>query len=117
MRVQVDQPGRDDVALYVAHFARVDEIVADLGNLSTGERHVGHAVDVLGRVDHAPALQDQIVGHVVSRSDARVYRAQCSIRRSRNLPHFSSSLMAMNSSALCAWSIEPGPQTTVGIPA
>src|SRR5262249_45231037 len=42
---------------------------------------------------------------------------QCSIRRPRNVPHFSSSARAMNSSALCAWSIVPGPITTDGIPA
>ena len=67
VRVQVDQAGRDDVALHVAHFGRVAEIVADLRDLAAGERHVGDAVDVLRRVDDAPALQDEIVGHDVSR--------------------------------------------------
>src|SRR5262249_32851540 len=37
--------------------------------------------------------------------------------RSMNTPHFASSLSATNSSALCAWSIEPGPITTEGMPA
>jgi hypothetical protein len=67
MRVQVDQPGRDHVALHVANFRCIAQIVADLGDLAARECHVGDAVDTLRRVDDAPALQDQIVGHVFSR--------------------------------------------------
>ena len=37
--------------------------------------------------------------------------------RSRKALHASSCDTAMYSSALCAWLIEPGPMTTVGMPA
>ena len=67
MRVQVDQARRDDVALHVARLRRAGQVVADLGDLAAGKRHVGDAVDVLRRVDDARAFKDQIVGHVVSR--------------------------------------------------
>ena len=70
MGVQVDQAGRHDVALHVAHFRRVGQVVPHLGDLAAGERHVGDAVDVLRRVDDPPALQDEVECHGVSRNAA-----------------------------------------------
>ena len=111
MRVQVDQAGRDDVALHVAHFRGAAEIVADFGDLAARERHVGDAVDVLRGIDDPPALQDEIVGHVSRHSGGRkpdpmrhdFSACNASISRSmKDLPHFSSSVIAIHSSALCA---------------
>ena len=72
MRVQVDQAGRHDVALDVAHLGRIGQVIADFGDLAAGERHVGHAVDVLRGVDDPSALQDEIVGYYVSGDETRL---------------------------------------------
>src|ERR1700751_3046610 len=44
------------------------------------------------------------------------YAREYAMSRSRKALHASSCKTAMYSSALCAWSIEPGPMTTVGMP-
>src|SRR5215471_18217645 len=43
------------------------------------------------------------------------YAREYAMSWSRKAPHASSCETAMYSSALCAWSIEPGPMTTVGM--
>ena len=64
MGVQVDQAGRDDEARDVAHIgARVVKPVADLRDLAGGEGDIGDPVEILRRVDDAPALEDEVVGH------------------------------------------------------
>ena len=42
--------------------------------------------------------------------------ASCCARRPMKPSHFRSSEMSMYSSGLCAWSMEPGPQITAGMP-
>ena len=54
--------------------------------------------------------------HAVQRGTLN-YAREYAMSRSRKALHASSCETAMYSSALCAWSIEPGPMTTVGMPA
>jgi hypothetical protein len=65
MGVQVDQAGADDKARHVADIGAVTrlQVRPDLRDLAGGEGDVGDAVEVLRRVDDAPALEDEIVGH------------------------------------------------------
>ncbi len=53
----------------------------------------------------------------VARFRAADHDAALAMTLRRKSSHFVSSLKATNSSALCAWSIEPGPQITAGMPA
>ena len=72
--VEIDQPRRDDVAGHVAHIGagvRL-QIVADLRDLAGGEGDVRHRVELLGRVDHPSAAQDQIDGHEGLRMKRRI---------------------------------------------
>jgi hypothetical protein len=68
MRVQIDQAGRNDVALHVANFCRGADIVADLRDLAALKGDISHAINVLRRVDDAPALQDEVKCHLLSPS-------------------------------------------------
>ena len=63
MRVQIDQPGRDDLARNVANGVRRSEVVADRGDLAVGEGDAGDAVDGLGRVDDPAVLENEIKCH------------------------------------------------------
>ena len=64
MGVEVDQAGRDDEAREIADVgAGVVEPIADLRNLAAREGDIRHPVEILRRVDHAPALEDEVVGH------------------------------------------------------
>ena len=69
MGVQVDQAGCDDLALEVADvgLGACRQLVADGGYLAARKGDIGHAVEVLRRVDDARAAQDQVmvcVSHV-----------------------------------------------------
>jgi len=63
--VQIDQAGSDDVTRYVAHVGtRIGlEPVSDHGHLAGGKGDIRHGIELLGRVDHPAAAQDQIESH------------------------------------------------------
>ena len=60
MRVQVDQAGNDDFAGDVAGLGCFAEVVAEGGDAAFGEADIEHRVDVLRRVEHPSALENQI---------------------------------------------------------
>jgi hypothetical protein len=66
VRVQVDQAGCHHLSAQFAHLGSGAgrEPVADGGHPAGAEMHVGDAVEVLGRVNHARTAQDQVVGPV-----------------------------------------------------
>ncbi|MGY4354189.1 hypothetical protein ACVW0J_000682 [Bradyrhizobium sp. i1.7.7] len=65
MGVQIDQPRRHDVTRDVAHIgARIGlEPGPDGGDLAAGKGDVRHGIELLGRVDHTAAAQDQVERH------------------------------------------------------
>ena len=65
MRVQVDQPRRDDEAGNVADRRRraAGKIAAEAGDAAVREGDVGDAVMLLRRIDDATALENQVVAH------------------------------------------------------
>ena len=73
VRVQVDQAGRDELALDLARLAS-REVVADRRDLAAGESDVGHLVDPLRRIDQLAALQHQIVHAFLIEARHRVRR-------------------------------------------
>ena len=63
MRVKVDQPRRDDAPRDVMnHFAF--ELRSELRHATVAETDIHDGIDSLGRIDDAPAAQDQIKGHI-----------------------------------------------------
>ena len=62
MGVKVDEARRDDLAGHVFHVrARRRETRADRGDLAGCEGDIGHHVDALRWIEHARALEDQVV--------------------------------------------------------
>ena len=61
MAVQVDEPGRHDMASDVELVRGWPERVADLGDPAAGDRDVGNLVAGRFRVDDAAAAQDDVV--------------------------------------------------------
>src|SRR5262249_8915010 len=61
--MQIDQSRGDDVAGYVADigFGIGAQSRADARHLAVRERDVGHGVELLRRIDHAAAAQDEVV--------------------------------------------------------
>ena len=76
--VQVDEARGDDKAGYIADvgFGIGAQRGPDARHLAPGEGDVGHRVELLRRIDHAAAAQDEIIGH------RRILRA----RRSPSVP-------------------------------
>ncbi len=62
MRVQVDQPRRDDMVRHVARVGAL-QVLADLRHLAARERHVRDGVELLRRIDHAATAQHEVIGH------------------------------------------------------
>ena len=65
MRMQIDEARRHDPANDIADIhasGRVDRRTAR-GNLSAGKGDIADRVELLRRVDHPSAAQDQVVGH------------------------------------------------------
>ena len=65
MGVQVDQAGRDDEARDVAHIGarRRSSPSPTFATLPPEKATSVTAVEILRRIDHAPALEDEVVGH------------------------------------------------------
>ena len=78
--VQVDEARGDDKAGYIADvgFGVGAQRGPDARDLAAGESDVGHRVELLRRIDHAAAAQDEIIGH------RRILRARAA--RSPSVP-------------------------------
>jgi hypothetical protein len=63
--VQIDQAGSDDIVRHVAHIGSGIglELASDHGHLAAGEGDIRHNVELLGRINHPAAAQDQIERH------------------------------------------------------
>jgi hypothetical protein len=63
MRVKVDQPRRDDAPSDVAYCFAL-KACSKLSHATVAKTDIHDGIDSLGRIDDAPAAQDEIKGHV-----------------------------------------------------
>ena len=60
--VNIDQPRRDVITRYIDRLFCLlgRDVLGDAGDGSAFDRHIHHAIDLIGRIDHMPAFEEDV---------------------------------------------------------